>query len=56
MIGEWSLPDFPKGPAPETPVNVVIVPDAGHLMNVDNPDGLAVAIATAFELSRSEDG
>jgi pimeloyl-ACP methyl ester carboxylesterase len=45
LIGERSLPDFPEGPAPKNGVTVAVVPGAGHLMNVDNPDGFAHAIA-----------
>jgi pimeloyl-ACP methyl ester carboxylesterase len=47
LIGERSLPDFPEGPAPKHGVTVAVVPEAGHLMNVDNPDGFAQAIADA---------
>jgi pimeloyl-ACP methyl ester carboxylesterase len=47
LIGERSLPDFPEGPAPKNGVTVAVVPEAGHLMNVDNPDGFAQAIADA---------
>ena len=46
LVGERSLPAFPEGPAPENGL-VAIVRDAGHLMNVDNPDGFARAIAEA---------
>jgi pimeloyl-ACP methyl ester carboxylesterase len=35
------------GPAPKNGVTVAVVPEAGHLMNVDNPDGFAHAIANA---------
>jgi pimeloyl-ACP methyl ester carboxylesterase len=46
LIGERSLPDFPEGPPPKSGT-VDVIPDAGHLMNVDNPDGFARAIANA---------
>ena len=46
LIGERS-PDFPEARWPRNGVNVVIVADAGHVMNVDNPDGFARAIAGA---------
>ena len=48
LIGERSLPDFAEGSWPRNGVNVAIVPDAGHVMNVDNPDGFASAIADAL--------
>ncbi|HLZ68855.1 MAG TPA: alpha/beta hydrolase [Dehalococcoidia bacterium] len=48
LIGERSLPGFPEGPAPANGVEVAYVADAGHLMNADNPDGFACAIAHAF--------
>ena len=46
LIGERSS-DFPEVRWPRNGVNVVIVPEAGHVMNVDNPDGFARAIAAA---------
>jgi pimeloyl-ACP methyl ester carboxylesterase len=39
--------DYPEARTLGNGVNIVIVPDAGHLMNVDNPDGFARAIADA---------
>jgi hypothetical protein len=36
--------------------SVAMVRDAGHLLNVDNPDGFAVALATAYHLSQATDG
>jgi pimeloyl-ACP methyl ester carboxylesterase len=46
LIGERST-GFPEARWPRKGVNVVIVPEAGHVMNVDNPDGFARAIAGA---------
>jgi pimeloyl-ACP methyl ester carboxylesterase len=46
LIGERS-PDFPEARWPRNGVKVVIVPDAGHVMKVDNPDGFARAISGA---------
>jgi hypothetical protein len=37
-------------------VTVVIVREAGHLMNVDNPDGFARAIADAVALAEHDVG
>jgi pimeloyl-ACP methyl ester carboxylesterase len=46
LIGERST-GFPEARWPRNGVNVVVVPNAGHVMNVDNPDGFARAIAGA---------
>jgi len=45
LIGDRSLSEYPEEDRPKHGVNVVILPQAGHLMNVDNPDGFARAIA-----------
>ena len=52
LIGEHST-DFPQARWPRNGVNVVIVPEAGHVMNVDNPDGFARAIADAVALAET---
>jgi pimeloyl-ACP methyl ester carboxylesterase len=53
LIGERST-DFPEDRWPRNGVTVEIVPAAGHVMNVDNPDGFARAIASA--VTRAETG
>jgi pimeloyl-ACP methyl ester carboxylesterase len=50
LVGELSLPDFPEGPVPGNGVAVTVVADAGHGMNVDNPEGFVQALAAAFSL------
>jgi pimeloyl-ACP methyl ester carboxylesterase/GNAT superfamily N-acetyltransferase len=45
LLGERS--DYPEARLLGNGVNLEIVPDAGHIMNVDNPDGFARAIADA---------
>jgi pimeloyl-ACP methyl ester carboxylesterase len=49
LIGERS--DYPEAYSLRNGVNIVIVPGAGHVMNVDNPDGFARAIADAAALA-----
>jgi pimeloyl-ACP methyl ester carboxylesterase len=56
LIGERSLRTYPEAEWPQNGVNVVIVPDAGHIMNVDNPDGFARAIADAVALAETGGG
>ncbi len=56
LIGERSLPTYPEAEWPQNGVNVAIVPDAGHIMNVDNPDGFARAIADAVALAETGGG
>ena len=50
LIGERS--DYPEAHRLRNGVNIVIVPAAGHVMNVDNPDGFAGAIANAVALAQ----
>jgi pimeloyl-ACP methyl ester carboxylesterase len=56
LIGERSLATYPEARWPQNGVHVVIVPDAGHIMNVDNPDGFARAIADAVALAETGGG
>jgi pimeloyl-ACP methyl ester carboxylesterase len=51
LIGERS--DYPEARWLRNGVNIVIVPEAAHLMNVDNPDGFARAIAEAIARAES---
>jgi len=50
LIGERS--DYPEAQRLRNGVNIVIVPAAGHVMNVDNPDGFAGAMADAVALTQ----
>ena len=48
IFGSLSLPDDDHASLPAQGVRVDVVPDAGHSMAVENPDGLAQAIARAL--------
>ena len=48
LIGDRSRDQFPESRYPQNGVQVVLVPGAGHIMNVDNPDGFAEAIAASI--------
>lgn len=48
LIGELSLPNPDIDILPPAGVSVAIVPDTGHMLQWDNPTGLAVAIAAAI--------
>jgi len=47
IFGEKSLPDADHDNLPQAGVAVAVVANAGHAMGLDNPSGLAVAIAQA---------
>jgi pimeloyl-ACP methyl ester carboxylesterase len=56
IVGAWTLEAEAKPPSGEageglegTGVRVIVVPDAGHPMMFQNPDGFAAAIAQALE-------
>ena len=48
LFGDENLADPDVERLPQDGIPVVVVPDAGHDMMADNPDGLAVAIARAL--------
>jgi pimeloyl-ACP methyl ester carboxylesterase len=48
IVGQRSLPNPPEGPPPGGGVKLAVVPDAGHIMYLDNLDGFAAAIADAL--------
>jgi haloalkane dehalogenase len=47
IFGERSLPDSDAGLLSSQGIRVLVVPDAGHSMGLENPHGLAAAIAEA---------
>jgi pimeloyl-ACP methyl ester carboxylesterase len=49
VFGEQTLPDPDTDRLAEIGVDVCIVPDAGHGMMIDNPDGFATVVADAVE-------
>ncbi|WP_030758193.1 alpha/beta fold hydrolase [Streptomyces griseus] len=50
LVGEKSLPDRAAERAAEMGIPVLEVPEAGHNMMLDNPDGFAAALARALTL------
>ncbi|WP_312407947.1 alpha/beta hydrolase [Rhizobium sp.] len=48
IFGQHSLPDPDHDALPEYGIAVHVVPDAGHSMGLENPAGLATAIAKAM--------
>lgn len=48
LFGERSLPDTDYDKLPELGINVGCIPNAGHSMALENPSGLASAIAGAL--------
>ena len=48
IFGEHSLPDPDAEILPSQGIRVLIVPDSGHSMGLENPHGLATAIAEAL--------
>jgi len=48
IFGQHSLPDPDHDALPEHGIAIYVVPDAGHSMSLENPAGLAMAIAEAM--------
>ncbi len=48
IFGQHSLPDPDHDALPSYGIAVYVVPDAGHSMSLENPAGLAMAIAEAM--------
>lgn len=51
IFGEHSLPDIDQQELPKHGIKVLAVPNAGHSMSWENPEGLADALSCAFGLS-----
>jgi pimeloyl-ACP methyl ester carboxylesterase len=49
IFGENSLPDPDVDLLRSAGINVLIVPQAGHAMMLDNPDGFALALLQSFQ-------
>jgi pimeloyl-ACP methyl ester carboxylesterase len=52
IAGEKSLPNPQWETLPNAGIPVLVVPNAGHVMMIDNPNGFAETIATALAPSR----
>jgi pimeloyl-ACP methyl ester carboxylesterase len=52
IFGEKTLPDPDAETLAEQGVDVRVVPSAGHAMMLDNPDGFALAVASAIDAAR----